>query len=331
MKTDSGFIKILAVVLAVTVIAALIIRYAMEKNGMYDEAPMPQKTEEVHTEEEMTKDDEVAEETEEEVKELPLPGNGYDKSASDKAVNSYDCVQIEKIYTVITDDGKGAQEMDYSKYYMSEVNLKDYTDKTSDYSKAVGVDAFDDDKVEKIKFSDAFGFSYETCRNLSEFFENARKGSGFDADMMDASYDEDKYSLNKEESYEFNGDCSILYTMLGDMDYDTLLKSESYYTLSRGDDGTKYPVMFTAVVQYKKDGVTVTKTAYLGFDYYHEGEETGCNCGNGDSCNEDMSTESTGCGCGNGTGSCGCNGDAPCPSCGGVGGCREGCTGDCCK
>ncbi len=328
MKLDSGIVKTIAIVLVITIIVALILRHVMEKNGFYDTDSSAQKTDDSKVSEEMI--DTTTPEVEEEAA-LPAPGNGYDKVTSDKTVSSYDCVQIEKIYTVITDDGLGNQEMDYTRYYLSDVNLKNYTDSTSDYSQAVGVDAFDDEKVAKIEFSDAFGFSYENCADLSEFFENARKGSGFDADLTDASYDEEKYSLNKEESYEFNGDCSILYTMLGDMDYDKLLQSTCYYTLSRGDDGAKYPVMFTAIVQYEKDGLTITRTAYLGFNYYHVGEETGCNCGNGNECNTDSCSEGASCGCESENGSCGCNGSDPCPACGGVGGCKEGCTGDCCK
>ncbi len=306
MKKD--ILKLIIIIFTVTVISALIVRYIVEKKGFYDETPEIRESEEAGVSVEISGDD--IEEINKEAH-IPLPGSGYDKEAAAKALRAYDSVQAEKICTVITDDGKGNQDMDYTRYYVSDVNLKKLSDKTSDYSKAVGADAFDDEKVESIRFCDAFGFSYESCLDLTEFFEGARKGSGFDADLNEASYDEEKYSMNKEESYEFKGDCSILYTMLGDMDYDTLLKSVCYYTLSRGEDGSKYPVMFTAVVQYKKDGKTITKTAYLGFNYYNDGEEIGCSCGNDDPSDLDEST--------------------PCPSCGGTDGCKEGCSGDCCR
>ena len=321
MKWNADVMKTIAIAFVVTIALAALLRCIMMKR----EEPSSQ------TEIQVTEEAPVMTEEEEEKEnfgQVASPGNGIDRGSSEKKVNSYNCVQIEKIYTVITDDGKENMDMDYTKYYLSDVNLNDYTDKTSDYSEAIGMDAFDDDKIKSIEFSDAFGFSYEACSNPSEFFESARKGSGFDADLTDATYDEEKYSLNKEESYEFNGYCSILYTLLGDMDYDELLQSKCYYSLSKGEDGAKYPVMFTAIVQYKTGDVITTKTAYLGFSYYHEGENGGCGCAeesgsDSSSCSSDMD-------CGSDCSSCG-DEETACPSCGGIGECKANCEGACCK
>lgn len=318
MKLDSGIVKMLIVVFAITIIVALILRHVMEKKGLYD--PAPQK-------EQVTSEVIVDEEETEPVMEKPVvsAGNGYDKTSSDKAVSESTCVQVEKICTEMADDGKGGQELKYTSYYLTDVNLTKLSDSTSDYTQCISEIGFDDSKVQEISFVDAFGFSYQGCTSMAEFFELARKSSGFDYDMTDASYDEEKYELMKEESYEFNGDCSILYSMLGDMDYDRLIQSTCYYSLSEAEDGTKYPSMFTAIVQYEKDGVTYTKTVYLGFSYYKEGETGGCGCGSEEacaSCEGDSCEESDGC----------CAGEtSACPSCGGVDGCTDECTGACCK
>ena len=318
MKLDSGIVKMLIVVFAITIIVALILRHVMEKKGLYD--PVPQK-------EQVTSEVIVDEEETEPVMEKPVvsAGNGYDKTSSDKAVSENTCVQVEKICTEMVDDGKGGQELKYTSYYLTDVNLTKLSDSTSDYTQCISEIGFDDSKVQEISFVDAFGFSYQGCTSMAEFFELARKSSGFDYDMTDASYDEEKYELMKEESYEFNGDCSILYSMLGDMDYDRLIQSTCYYSLSEAEDGTKYPSMFTAIVQYEKDGVTYTKTVYLGFSYYKEGETGGCGCGSEEACSScegDSCEESDGC-CAGETGAC--------PSCGGVGGCTDECTGACCN
>ena len=318
MKFDSGIVKMLIVVFALTIIVALILRHVMEKKGLYDSVPQK---------EQVTSEVIVDEEETEPVTEKPVTsaGNGYDKTSSDKAVSENTCVQVEKICTEMVDDGKGGQELKYTSYYLTDVNLTKLSDSTSDYTQCISEIGFDDSKVQEISFVDAFGFSYQGCTSMAEFFELARKSSGFDYDMTDASYDEEKYELMKEESYEFNGECSILYSMLGDMDYDRLIQSTCYYSLSEAEDGTKYPSMFTAIVQYEKDGVTYTKTVYLGFSYYKEGETGGCGCGSEEaysSCEGDSCEESDGC----------CEGETgACPSCGGVGGCTDECTGACCK
>lgn len=322
MKIDSGIIKMLIVVLAVTIIAALILRHVMEKKGLYESSQKVETSVEETSEE--TVDDEETKEDDNESKAVSA-GNGYEKISADKAVSENTCVQVEKILTEVVDDGKGNQELKYTSYYMSDVNLTALSDSTADYTQCITEDGFDDSKIEKVSFADAFGFSYQGCTDMAEFFELARKSSGFDYDMTDASYDEEKYELMKEESYEFNGDCSILYSMLGDMDYDRLIQSTCYYSLSELEDGTKYPTMFTAIVQYVKGDITYTKTAYLGFSYYKEGETGGCGCGSDSGCGtcEEESCE--------GTDGCCSDSDSACPSCGGVGGCTEDCTGNCCK
>jgi len=317
MKIDSGIIKMLIVVFAITILVALILRHAMVKKGFYDSTPEVETSVE-ETPEEMVDDEETKKVDNE--SQVVSAGNGYEKISADKAVSENTCVQVEKILTEVADDGKGSQELKYTSYYMSDVNLSALTDSTADYTECITEDGFDDSKIDKISFADAFGFSYQGCTDMAEFFELARKSSGFDYDMTDASYDEEKYDLMKEESYEFNGDCSILYTMLGDMDYDRLIQSTCYYSLSGTEDGTKYPTMFTAIVQYVKGDVTYTKTAYLGFSFYKDGGcEADAGCG---SCGDVKGKESDG----------GCSdADSACPSCGGVGGCTEDCAGNCCK
>ena len=317
MKIDSGIIKMLIVVFVITILVALILRHVMEKKGFYDSTPEVETSVEETAEEMLV--DETTNEFENETK-VVSAGNGYEKISADKAVSENTCVQVEKILTEVADDGKGSQELKYTSYYMSDVNLSALTDSTADYTECITEDGFDDSKIDKISFADAFGFSYQGCTDMAEFFELARKSSGFDYDMTDASYDEEKYDLMKEESYEFNGDCSILYTMLGDMDYDRLIQSTCYYSLSGTEDGTKYPTMFTAIVQYVKGDVTYTKTAYLGFSFYKDGGcESDAGCG---SCG-DVKGEETEEGCS--------EADSACPSCGGVGGCTDDCAGNCCK
>ena len=94
MKIDSGIIKMLVVVFAVTIIAALILRHVMEKKGLYE----PSQKVEISVEEtsEETVDDEETKEADNESKTVSV-GNGYEKISADKAVSENTCVQVEKI------------------------------------------------------------------------------------------------------------------------------------------------------------------------------------------------------------------------------------------
>ena len=333
-NNNNGHIfKAIGAALIIVVLVALAIRHFFGKKVT---DPVPSTDTLVEESAETTETGELYEEEEGEAEVEVIvtpPGNGFEKSDAAKFMDSKDSVQMEKLITQIIDDGEGNQEVSYSSYYTAELDFKALSCITSDYTDCMVGGGYVPENVKDISFVDAFGFSYQGCENMSEFFELARKSSGFDADLTDASYDEEKYKLMKEESYEFNGDSSILYQMLGNMDFDKLLRSESFYTLHVSEDGVKYPSMMTAIVQYEKDGKVVTKTAYLGFLFYNEGDLAGCDCGQDSGCGGSDCGSSSSCGCSDSEeeGSCGCNGTDPCPSCGGVGGCLEGCSGDCCK
>ena len=320
MKFDLGVFKFVAIGIAIIIVIAVVLRmiHVKTRETVFPEA------ETESTEEEVS--EEVYEDPVEEVaKEIItlIPGNGFEEGAVERYVNSKSCVQIEKIFTEIVEDSEGNRKTTYTKYYAGEVDFSKMTDKTFDYTDCMSEDGYIDENTKDIAFADAFGFSYGGCSSMMEFYDLARKSSGFDGDLKDSTYDDEKYDLMKEESYDFNGDCSILYQMLGDMDYDKLIRSGAYYSLLE-DDGVKFPYSFNAIVQYEKDGLTITKTAYMGLCYFNEGERGGCDCGSDNSSCEGDCGDSC---CSEG----GCNGDEPCPSCGGVGGCTDDCTGACCN
>ena len=57
---------------------------------------------------------------EEPEKEISAPGSEFDEADFEEKVKPYDCVQIEKVCTVTSDDGKGNLDMEYTKFYVSE-------------------------------------------------------------------------------------------------------------------------------------------------------------------------------------------------------------------
>lgn len=220
------------------------------------------------------------------------------------AYNSFSKLQVEKIYTETVDAGNGNQTMQYKTYYLSDVDIAAMTDATSDYTQAVGTEAFDSEKISGISFEEAFGFSYKTCNDLYEVMEKARVFMGFDADYENARLDENKKNLLGEESYIYEKECSILELLLENVDYDILTQKKCAYSVTEMG-GIKYPASFTAVVQYVKGNVTYTKTAYLGF----AGENV-----------DELSEEENA-----------CNSNDICGTCGKNGECSQGCGGSCCE
>jgi hypothetical protein len=238
------------------------------------------------------------------VEEIPEEEGAKEDVDCRAVYDSFSKLQIEKIYTETVDDGNGNQTMQFQTYYLSDVDIAAMTDATSDYTQAVGTEAFDSEKISDISFEEAFGFSYKSCKDLYEVLETARLTMGFDAEYEDAGLDDNKKDLLGEESYVYEKDCSILEQLLANVDYDTLIQKKCAYSVAEME-GTKYPTSFTAVVQYVKGNVTYTKTAYLGFA--------------GENANELLEEENT------------CKSNDVCGACGETGECSQGCGGSCCK
>lgn len=284
MKTEQIKILVLAIVITFVMVAAFYIGF-----GKREVSNEKGNADVIET---------VCEETLETAKEeIPKEDGAKEAVDSRAAYDSFSKLQMEKIYTETVDEGNGKQTMQYKTYYLSDVDISSGNDMTADYTQAVGTEAFDSDKISDISFEEAFGFSYTSCNDLYEVMEKARVSMGFDADYETASLDENKKNLLGEESYVFDKDCSILEQLLENIDYDTLIQKKCTYSVTE-IDGIKSPASFTAVVQYEKENVTYTKTAYLGF----AGEE-----------------ETS------------CESDAVCGACGEIGECSQNCGGSCCE
>ncbi len=321
MKLDFRIVKTIVMMVVILAVAALILGSVIVKKHQESLISEPETSTE-ETKEEPT--EEGVTEEKERTNQSINAGNGFDKISAKKYLNENTFVQVEKICTEMTEDKNRNQELKYTCYYLSNVNLKEVSDSTFDYTACVSENAFDESKAERISFYDAFDFDYQTCSHMDDFFALAREFQGFDADMEDATYDEEKFNLIGEESYEFNGDSSIIHSMLEGETYDKLIQSTCFYSLTKTEDGIKYPSVFTAMVQYEKEDITFTKTAYLGFSFSKDEEASGCSCGTNEgceTCEEDSFAEASDC----------CNEKATCPSCGGVGKCTDECTGTCCN
>lgn len=103
MKWNTDIMKIVAIALVVTLVLSLFVRYVMFKRGVLGSAAGNTEDEQIA---EQIKSDEVIL-IEEPEKEISSPGSRFDEADFEEKVNSYDCVQIEEVCTVTSDDGKG--------------------------------------------------------------------------------------------------------------------------------------------------------------------------------------------------------------------------------
>ena len=81
------------------------------------------------------------------VEEIPEEEGAKEAVDSRAVYDSFSKLQIEKIYTETVDDGNGNQTMQFQTYYLSDVDIAAMTDATSDYTQAVGTEAFDSEKI----------------------------------------------------------------------------------------------------------------------------------------------------------------------------------------
>lgn len=179
---------------------------------------------------------------------------------------------VEKVERTIIEDGTGNAETSYDTYLVSDLSLSKGTDKTDNYAKAMADGGFDETLIESADFAEAFGTSY-AGKNGQDLLNDLLLANGFNADFVGLTFDQDTYELTGQNTYLLN-DCDVLKQLL-DADADEVLKSEAYVQVMEDKDGNMIPEFFSAQVQYKKDGKTITKSFYLQVTVndYSSGEE----------------------------------------------------------
>lgn len=182
---------------------------------------------------------------------------------------------VEKVDRMTVDDLDGNSKTEYSKYLVSDVDVDNHTDDTSDYAKALTGDVLDDSLVEKTSFSNAFGFSCDG-KSAWEVLEELLKASGFDQNINDATLDEAAYELTGQNIYVVNEQCSVLDELLDGIRYDELVESKVFYQTRDIGNDIVVPDCITAVVQYRIGDETFAKTVFLQVavnDFEANGEE----------------------------------------------------------
>lgn len=183
-----------------------------------------------------------------------------------------DELTIEKVERTIIEGEEGEFETTYDTYVVSDITVSKGTDKTDDYAKAMADGDFNEDLIESVDFADAFGISY-AGKNGKEILEALLETNGFGTDYSDLEFDEETYELTGQNTYLLK-DCDVL-NALSDTDADKVLKKEAYVQVTKDSSGNTMPEVFSAQVQFEKDGKTITKSLYLQVtvNAYESGEE----------------------------------------------------------
>ena len=171
-------------------------------------------------------------------------------------------VTIEKVIRTTVDDGDGNSTTSYEEYVVSDVNLKDGKDFTSEYTEALAGEEFEEEKVIDIDFEKAYGFEY-TKKSGLDLLEELLTSNGIDGDLSNVTLDEEAEQTIGQKRYVLNDECSITGKLLENEEYEQVLEKKVFYQTMTNDDGVTIPDYFSVMVQFTDGTKTVTKSMYL--------------------------------------------------------------------
>jgi hypothetical protein len=241
MKNNSLIIMI-AIVFAVTIAAALIIRVCF----------LDKYTEEKVSKEEITAaSEDVNEKSTKEPEDIISEDVKEDYAGAENAV-----VELVERTTI---EGNGEFETVYDRYIVSDVNFTEKTDVTKDYHEALANSEGEIGDGIEISFREAFDMSY-TGLDGWKLYEKLIKQCGFSTDFNDVTFDEESHDLTGQNLYVYNGKNDVIDKLLWGETYDEILDSKVCYQLTENE---KMPEYFSATVSYKYHEQVITKSRYL--------------------------------------------------------------------
>ena len=163
-------------------------------------------------------------------------------------------VELVERTTVETDT---SSETVYDRYLVSDVDLMDGKDTTSDYHEALANPDNMDIAGEELSFLEAFGFSYKGM-DAYETYERLLQENGLSMDFKEAALDDERSSLTGGSTYLIH-DSDVIKLMLSGETYDEITAQNVYVQVSK--DGL--PEYFLAEVTYRYNDWMITKSLYL--------------------------------------------------------------------
>lgn len=171
-------------------------------------------------------------------------------------------ITVEKVQQTCWQKADGSYESSYDAYLVADLELKGQKEYTEDYTEAMAGTQFDDTKVKKVSFQDAFGFAY-AGKNGWEIYQELLKGYNLQIDLEEASFDAETYELTTQKLFLLSDDEAVYNHLLDGEDYDEIIGKKICYQTGETEDGLVYPDCFTVSVQMKQGEDIVTKKLFL--------------------------------------------------------------------
>ncbi len=181
-------------------------------------------------------------------------------------------MSISLVKRTESEDVDGNTTVSYESYLTSEINLKEDTDETIDYTEALITGELDEEKIKEISFEDAFGIDYAK-KSGDEVFLSLLEANGINSNLKDVDYDEESFDALGRKLYELKEDSEVLDDLLEGVSCDEVKSSKVYYQTTELSDENEIPESITAEVVYRIGDVTYTKTVYIEITIF-EGEES---------------------------------------------------------
>ena len=179
-----------------------------------------------------------------------------------KPYNSARYLTVEKVIRTQTERTDGTVETQYDSYLLSDIDLKNGTDETTDYSKASVGDGFEIGNGRTTEFSSAFGFHYKQMSG-AEVYEQLLDKIGIQSDLDTAIFDQDTYEKTGQKTYVLDQGSDVTDKLMKSVDCDELISSKVFYQITESKEDSRIPEYFVAIIQYKVDGQLVTKNLFL--------------------------------------------------------------------
>lgn len=169
---------------------------------------------------------------------------------------------VEKVIRTQVEREDGTVETQYDSYLLSDIDLKNGTDETTDYSKASVGDGFEIGNGRKTDFISEFEFDY-TQMSGAEIYMQLLDKIGITKNLDAAAFDQDTYEKTGQKTYVLDQGCDVTDKLMKSVDYDELISSKVFYQITESKEEGRIPDYFVAFIQYKVDGQLVTKNLFL--------------------------------------------------------------------
>lgn len=197
---------------------------------------------------------------------------GFNYQGLKETFESANHITIEKMIRTTTEDEEAEYHTAFEEYVISDIDLKEQTDSSEDFSNAFDGEMLDEEKAEIKAFNDIFGFDYKNM-NAWEIQEKFYESCGIEIHFKNATLEEGEGEDSQYQTFILSEDV-ISKDLLDQIDCDEILDKKVTCSCRNTEDGVMIPEYYLVNIRYTKDDLIHTKTLYLqvGINDIHEPE-----------------------------------------------------------